>query len=114
MAICNTIMGGPLLRIRTCAARCPPEMKAITGPAPDYGLVSVHARFGLEFSPPEEGWPCLIESARSASKHAKPFRHVVPIDDAEKGVDVVRPAILVFQIVSMLPHVEAKQHILSH
>ena len=32
----------------------------------------------------------------------------VPIDHAEKGLDIVRPAVLVFEIVCMLPDIESQ------
>src|SRR5688572_8972800 len=41
----------------------------------------------------------------------KPLRHLSPIDHVPPRRDVVRTAVLVFQVVGVLPHVEAKKHV---
>ena len=44
------------------------------------------------------------------SKHRliKPHRHFLPIDDIEKGRNVVRAFVLVLQVIGVFPHIEAE------
>src|SRR5688572_21207508 len=54
---------------------------------------------------------CVRKRKRTTTS-AQPLVHLRPVHDIPPGIDVVRPAILVLEIVGVLPDVDTEDHLL--
>jgi len=54
------------------------------------------------------GLPALLDSHNSLSSLGELRAYVVPVQDLEEGLDVVGTLVLVFEVVGVLPHVDAE------
>lgn len=56
-----------------------------------------------------EGASGLVYGAKLSSELRIALRDVIPIDDAHDRCQVVRPAVLIFEVVGVFPNVDSKQ-----
>jgi hypothetical protein len=73
-------------------------------------LASPRARRGMRAPPQSQAG--ALASRPSAQTLFVTVRHPVPVDHVEKRRHVVRAAILIFQIIGMLPNINAEQDLL--
>src|SRR5690349_22898114 len=90
------------------AWRCGTRTSTSTTPRPtSRQLLSEH--IASDLSPEAPAW--LPSSLRRFS--LEQFRHGVPVDYVEEGADVVGALVLVFQIVGVLPYIQAENRMLA-
>lgn len=95
----------------------PPALRSARPPLPPFTNThprgAIHARSLLRGPP----FPARrVRGSRLVQRIGIPSLHVCPVDDVPDGLEVVRPHVLVLQVVCVLPHIDAQQRheILHH